>query len=84
MFVHVTVVPTATLSSSGTKALFPSDAAPAGIATDDGGPSVVGVGDGVGDGDTESDELLPPHAIAKIKTAETIPRPRDNTETNET
>jgi len=48
-FVHVTVVPTATLSSSGENALFPSDWAPTGIATDEDVP--LGDGDGVGDGD---------------------------------
>ena len=50
MFVHVTVVPTATLSSSGMNALFPSVEALTGIATDDDRPPGVGVGDGVGDG----------------------------------
>jgi len=78
VLIHVTDVPTATLSSSGMKALFPSGEAPAGIATDDDVLPVVGVGVGDGDGDTESDELLPPHAIARVKTAETIPRRNEN------
>jgi hypothetical protein len=34
-FVHVTVVPIATLTSSGIKALLPSDDAPAGMTTDE-------------------------------------------------
>ncbi len=48
-FVQMTVVPTATVSSSGENALFPSDSAPTGIATDDDDPP--GDGEGVGDGD---------------------------------
>ena len=71
VFIHVTVVPTATFSSSGMKALLPSDSAPAGIATDDDGPPGVGVGDGVGDGETGVDEELPPQAIANIRIADT-------------
>ena len=46
-FVHMTVVPMVTFSSSGENALFPSDSAPTGIATDDDDPP----GDGGGDGD---------------------------------
>jgi hypothetical protein len=58
VFVHVTVVPTATSSSSGLKALFPRISAPAGIATEADAPVGfgVGVGDGVGDGDAGDDE----------------------------
>ena len=64
LFVHVTVVPTATFSSAGMKALFPSDWAPTGIATDaDGTPGVgvgagagAGAGAGVGDGDVGGGE----------------------------
>jgi hypothetical protein len=56
VFVHVTVVPTAMSSSSGTKALFPSDWAPTGIATVEDRPPGVGAGDGVGDDGTGDDE----------------------------
>jgi hypothetical protein len=54
VFVQVTVVPTATFSSPGLKALFPNDSAPTGIATDDIAPGAGaggGVGDGVGEGE---------------------------------
>src|SRR5712671_2542990 len=71
VFVHVTVVPTATLRSSGAKALFPSEAAPTAIATDDAGPSGVGVGDGTGDGAVEGVEPPPPQATASIRIAVT-------------
>ena len=50
VFIHVTVVPTAIFRSSGANALFPSAAAPTGIAIDDPDAPVVGVGKGVGDG----------------------------------
>jgi hypothetical protein len=56
VFVHVTVVPTPTFRSSGMKALLPSDSAPAGIVTVDDGPAGVGVGDGVGAGETGDGE----------------------------
>ena len=56
VFVHVTVVPAATSRLSGVKALFPSEAAPTGIATDDDVTPDVGVGDGIGDGEGEDDE----------------------------
>ena len=56
VFIHVTVVPTAMFRSSGTKARFPSDAAPTGITTDDDGTPGAGVGDGIGDGAVEGDE----------------------------
>jgi hypothetical protein len=56
VFIHVTVVPTATSSSSGMKARLPSDWAPAGIETDEDGPPGVGVGEGVGDGEAGVDE----------------------------
>jgi hypothetical protein len=69
LFVHVTVAPTATDTSSGAYALFASDSAPTGIATDDDGPPDVG--DGVGDGEVDGDELLLPHAVANIKADET-------------
>ena len=51
VFTQVTVVPAATLSSAGMKALVPRNSAPAGIVTDDDGSPCVGVGDGeAGDG----------------------------------
>jgi hypothetical protein len=53
VFVHVTVVPTATASSSGAKARFPSTSAPIGIMTVDAGSPV---GAGVGDGTVVGDE----------------------------
>jgi hypothetical protein len=57
VFIHVTVVPTATFRSPGVKALFPNEEAPTGITTDDEGPPGVGVGDGgEGDGDVGGDE----------------------------
>jgi hypothetical protein len=55
LFVHMTVVPTATLRSSGVNARLPSVAAPTAIATDADGPPGVGAGDGV-DGDGDDDE----------------------------
>jgi hypothetical protein len=76
VFVHVTVVPTATLTSSGVYAAFPNVLAPTGIDTDDDGPP--GVGDGVGDGALGGDEESPPQAIADIKTAEITARRNDN------
>jgi len=48
VFIHVTVVPTATSSSSGAYALLPRVKAPTGMATDADGPPGVGAGDGVG------------------------------------
>jgi hypothetical protein len=81
VFVHVTVVPTATFSSAGMKALFPSDSAPTGIATDADITPGVGAGDGAGEGvgDGEGDgEELPPQAIATIKIADTRARRNDN------
>ena len=83
VFVHVTVAPTATFTSSGVYALFASDAAPAGIATDDDGPPVVGVGDGTGDGEVEGDDELPPQAIASSKKADTTERRNDNIRSSE-
>jgi hypothetical protein len=50
VFLHVTLVPTATSSSSGEKALFPRNCASIGIDTDDAGPPGDGAGDGVGAG----------------------------------
>ena len=74
MFVQVTVVPTATVSSSGVEALFPSDSAPTGIATAADSAPGVGVGDGVGDGEAGDGEEPPPQAIATIRTADTRAR----------
>ena len=55
-FIHVTVVPAWTFRSGGVKALFPSDSAPTGIATDVDAPLGAGVGDGVGEGDVGGEE----------------------------
>ena len=55
VFVHVTVVPSGTLSSSGANALLPSDSAPRGIETDDEGPDV---GEGTADGPVDGDVPL--------------------------
>jgi len=81
VFLHVTVVPTATFNSPGEKALFPSDSAPTGIVTDEDGPPGVGAGDGAGVGDgagdgAEGDEL--PQAVAKVKINETKARRNGN------
>jgi hypothetical protein len=78
VFVQVTVVPTATLSSSGMKALFPSDAAPTGIATDDEDTTGV-VANGIDDGAVEGDEEPPPQANANIKIVGTTARRNGNT-----
>jgi hypothetical protein len=55
LFIHVTVVPTATFRSAGLNAPRPSTDAPTGMLTDDeappGGAPGEGLGDGVGDGD---------------------------------
>jgi hypothetical protein len=56
VFVHVTVVPAATVMSSGEKARFPSADAPAGLTIDDEDPPAGGVGDGSGDGEGEGVE----------------------------
>ena len=56
VFVHVTVVPTATFRASGANARSPSVEAPAGIVTDVDGPSGVSAGDGIGEDDGEDDE----------------------------
>jgi hypothetical protein len=50
VFVHVTVVPTATSRAAGVKALFPRASAPTGIETDAAAPPGAGVGAGVGVG----------------------------------
>jgi hypothetical protein len=85
VFVHVTVVPTATFSWSGVKARFPSVAAPAGIETDVDDPpgAGVGVGDGVGEGAVDGDELLLPQAAANIRSAETTARRNNDIRTSE-
>lgn len=53
VFIHVTVAPTATFTSSGLNARFPSVEAPVGIVTDDeDGPGAgAGAGEGVGPGE---------------------------------
>jgi hypothetical protein len=72
VFLHVTVVPTATFNSSGEKALFPSDSAPTGIVTDEDGPPGAGGGDGeVGGGES-------PQATADARIADTMTRRNDN------
>jgi hypothetical protein len=87
VFVHVTVVPTATFSWSGVKARSPKEAAPTGIETDvDDPPGVgagVGVGDGVGEGAVEGDELLPPQAAANARSADKTARRNDDIRTSE-
>jgi hypothetical protein len=50
VFVHVTVVPTVTFSSSGTKARLPRVEAPTGIETEETGASGGGAGAGAGVG----------------------------------
>jgi hypothetical protein len=55
-FIHVTVVPTATVRSEGLNALRPRVDAPIGIVTDDDGPLGEGVGAGTGDGEGAGDE----------------------------
>jgi hypothetical protein len=69
VFVHVTVEPTATSSSSGMKAFLPSEEAPAGIATDN--DVTPGVGDGAGDGAVDGDEYPPPQAAPQIRINDT-------------
>ena len=56
LFIHVTVVPTETSSSSGANALFPKDSAPTGIVTEDVGPTVEGDGVDEGEGAVDGDE----------------------------
>ena len=84
VFIHVTVVPTAMLSSSGANALFPSVEAPTGIVTGDAVPPVgfgCGPGDGEGDGVGEGEdgyELLPLHPIAHTRIADNAMNRTDN------
>jgi hypothetical protein len=56
VFIHVTVVPAATFTSSGVKARFPSVAAPVGIVMDGDDPLGAGAGEGDSAGDGEDDE----------------------------
>jgi len=89
VFVHVTVVPTVTFSSSGTKARLPRVEAPTGIETEETGASGggagagagvgagAGAGDGAGDGEFGNVEL-PPHAIENMRAADTRVRRADN------
>jgi len=81
VFIHVTVVPTATFSRSGLKALSPSVAAPVGIVTDDDGAAGA-AGDGVGDRGVEGEEL-PPQAAASSRTVEMITSRDDIIESSE-
>jgi len=78
VFVHVTVVPTSTVRSSGAEARFPNVSAPLAIATADddpvGGGVGAGAGDGVGDGVVGDGEPPPPQAVANIKTVDTATR----------
>src|SRR5262245_41470465 len=67
-FVHVTVVPTAIARSSGTNARLPSVDAPDGIATEDEGAPITGVGGVDADGAAGDDEDELPHAIVKART----------------
>jgi hypothetical protein len=82
VFVHVTVVPTAMSSSSGSKARFPSDWAPVGMVTDadvpPGAGAGAGAGDGVGDGVVGDVDEPPPQATAAIKMVDTRTRRNDN------
>ncbi|HJZ76834.1 MAG TPA: hypothetical protein VKE51_34105 [Vicinamibacterales bacterium] len=78
--VHVTVVPTATVRSSGANARLPSVDAPDGIVTDDEAAPVAGCVDG--DGAASDDESELPHAIVKIKTVETTAKRIDNIRTS--
>jgi hypothetical protein len=63
VFVQVTVVPTATSSSAGLKALFPRVDAPIGMVMGVEAAGGAGVGAGVGDGIGEGAEYPPPHAL---------------------
>ncbi len=74
VFIQVTVVPGATVTSAGEKARFPRDAAPTGMTMDDDDPPADGVGDGSGDGEGEGDEYPPPQAIARARIAERATR----------
>ena len=56
VLVHVTVVPTGTVSASGMKADGPNVDAPVGIDTADDAPPVVDDGDGDGDAGVEGPE----------------------------
>jgi hypothetical protein len=78
VFLHVTVVPTATFSSPGEKALFPKNSALMGMVTADDGASGAGVGDGAGVGAVGAGELLSPQAMASTRVTEATPRRNDN------
>jgi hypothetical protein len=72
LLVHVTVVPAATLKSSGANARLPSTSAPVGMVTAAEAPPADGGGDGDGDGDGDAgdDEYELPHAIENARTVE--------------
>ena len=74
VFTHVTVVPAATLKSSGEKARLPSVAAPAGMVMDGDDPTGLGVGDGVGAAGLDGVEYPLPQAIAKMRIVGTTAR----------
>jgi hypothetical protein len=56
VFIHVTVSPTATSTSSGENARLARVAAPDGMVTADDGPLGVGEGEGDGEGEVGADE----------------------------
>jgi hypothetical protein len=76
VFIQVTVVPTATVKSSGLKAVFVNKAAPAGIDTDADVPAGAGAGDGVGAGGGDGVGAVDaePQARANIRRLETTAR----------
>jgi hypothetical protein len=92
VFIHVTVVPTETSTSSGLNALFPSVDAPTGMVTDDAvGPGAgagagagAGDGDGVGDGAGDGYDELLPQAAANNRIAGTRARRDDNIKSSNT
>ena len=74
VFVHITVVPTATSRSSGVNARFPRTSAPFGMLTADEAPPGAGAGEGVGVG-ADGDELSLPQASAlSERTAASVSR----------
>ena len=82
VFVQVTVVPAATVSSPGVYAPLPSELAPTGIVTDEAGAPVVGMGDGIGDGEAGDGEPLLPQADANTREANRRARRVDKIESS--
>src|SRR5262245_65854370 len=78
LFVHVTVVPTATSTASGLNALFPSVDAPVGILTGVPEPETTGAGVGVG----AVVESLLPQAVASKARADTRTTRDENMKTS--